>query len=86
MENETWKVQDLAGSQVESEDGRFIGVLQDVFGTGANDVFVVMNGDQEILVPALKSVVLKISLSEKKITVRLPNGLEELYAPKKAED
>ena len=37
---------------------------------------------EEVLVPALKSVVLEISLSEKKIRVRMPKGLLEIYAPK----
>ena len=86
MENATWKVAEIAGSRVETEEGVFVGVLKDVFGTGANDVFVVQNGEQEVLIPALKSVILKVSLSEKKITVRLPKGLEDIYAPKKAED
>ncbi len=82
MQNGTWKVSELAGSRVETEAGVFLGILKDVFGTGANDVFVVQNGSQEILVPALKTVVLEVSLSEKRIVVRLPKGLEEIYAPK----
>lgn len=86
MENATWKVADIAGSLVETEDGSFVGILKDVFGTGANDVFIVQKENQEILIPALKSVVLEVSLSEKKITVRLPKGLEEIYAPKKTQD
>ena len=56
----------------------------DVFGTKANDVFVVKNGEQEYLVPALKSVILDVLLSEKKITVRLPLGLKDIYEPPKA--
>ena len=84
MQDGTWKVAEIAGSRVETEDGVFVGILEDVFGTGANDVFVVQNGEQEVLVPALKTVVLSVSLSEKKITVRFPKGLDEIYAPKKA--
>ncbi len=58
-----------------------MGVLEDVFGTAANDVFVVKNGDREYLIPALKTVVLEVLLSEKKITVRLPKGLKDIYEP-----
>lgn len=61
-----------------------MGILKDVFGTGANDVFVVQNGDQEILIPALKTVVLEVLLSEKKIKVRMPKGLMEIYVPEKS--
>ena len=81
MSKEAWKVSEIAGFRVETEEGDFVGVLADVFGTKANDVFVVKNDVQETLVPALKSVVLKVSLSEKKITVRLPPGLREIYGP-----
>lgn len=62
-----------------TEEGEFLGVLKDVFGTQANDIFVVQNGEKEYLVPALKSVILEVLLSEKKITVRLPQGLRDVY-------
>ncbi|OGR82560.1 MAG: hypothetical protein A2901_05600 [Elusimicrobia bacterium RIFCSPLOWO2_01_FULL_54_10] len=68
---------------METEEGEYLGVLEDVFGTGANDVFVVRNGDREYLIPALKTVVLEVLLSEKKIMVRLPKGLKDIYEPPK---
>lgn len=78
-----WKVSELVGSEIETENGACLGVLKDVLPTGANDVFVVRKQERdmerEILIPALKSVVLHISLAEKKIIVRLPTGLEEIY-------
>ena len=82
MQDGTWKVSEIAGSQVITEEGVFLGILKDVFGTGANDVFVVQKDSSEILIPSLKSVILDVSLSEKKIVVRLPRGLEEIYASK----
>ena len=82
MQEGTWKVSQIAGFRVETEEGAFLGELKDVFGTGANDVFAVQRGAFEILIPALRSVVLDISLSEKKILVRLPKGLLEIYAAK----
>ncbi len=77
-----WRVSDLVGSEVLTEEGVVLGQLKDVLPTRANDVFVVVQGDQEILIPALKTVVMKVSPEEKRITVRLPKGLEEVYAPK----
>ena len=79
----TWKVSDIAGSRVETEAGELLGILKDVLGTGANDVFVVAGETDEILVPALKSVVLSVSAEAKKIVVRLPLGLKEIYETKK---
>ena len=78
----SWKVSELAGSQVVTETGIFIGQLSDVLPTGANDVFVVRKENDEILIPALKSVVLNVSVDEKRIVVKLPVGLEAIYAPK----
>ena len=66
-----------------TEEGDFLGLLKDVFGTSANDVFVVKNGEREYLIPALQSVILEVLLSEKKITVRLPQGLRDIYEPQK---
>lgn len=43
-----------------------IGVVTAVLKTGSNDVYQV-NGDEEILIPALKSVVKKIDVADKKI-------------------
>jgi 16S rRNA processing protein RimM len=71
-------VKDLAGCRVVTVTGEFLGLLRDVLPTGANDVFVVGEGSSEILIPALKSVVLKIDLSQKLIEVDLPEGLRGL--------
>lgn len=46
--------------------------------TGSNDVYVV-NGDKygEILIPALKNVVLNVDIENRRIQVELPEGLIE---------
>jgi len=74
----TYLVKDLDGCAVLTEQGENLGVLKDVFSTGANDVFVVRNGDKEILIPGLKTVILNIDINSKKILVRLPDGLKDL--------
>lgn len=74
-----YKTADLDGCQVVTETGELLGVLKDVYPTGANDVFVVRNETREYLIPALKAVVLDIDLAARKILVRLPKGLREIY-------
>ena len=78
----TWQVSDLVGCRVVTVDGREIGVFFGVIRTGSNDVFVVRRQEagveKEILVPALKTVVLNVSIEKKEITVTLPPGLEEI--------
>lgn len=75
-------VRDLDGCEVLTETGESLGLLKDVLPTGANDVFVVRKDEREYLVPALKDVVLKIDLESRRIVVRLPPGLREIYEGK----
>ena len=56
---------DIIGCEVFAGDKK-LGVVTEVLKTGSNDVFQVQ-GDKEILIPALKSVVQKIDISAKKI-------------------
>ena len=70
-----YQVRDLAGCRVVTTEGEDLGELFDVLPTGANDVFVVGRGTSEILIPALKTVVLRVDLENRVLTVRLPEGL-----------
>ena len=58
---------DIIGCEVFAS-GKKIGVVNEVLKTGSNDVFQV-KGDTEILIPALKSVVQKINIVDKKIFI-----------------
>ena len=58
---------DIIGCEV-FVDEKNIGVVTAVLKTGSNDVFQVQ-GDEEILIPALKSVVKKIDVANKLILV-----------------
>ncbi len=70
-------IEDIIGLQVEDIDsGEIYGKVTDVFTTGANDVFEV-TGDRVLLVPKIDSVVLEISLKEKRIQIRPLEGLFE---------
>lgn len=68
----------LSGMEVAEEDGTFLGVISDLIDSGANDVYRVdcANGDH-MLIPALKQVIKKVDVTEKKMTVRLLPGLKE---------
>ena len=74
-----YQVKDLAGCRVMTTSGECLGELVDVWPSGGNDIFVVQSGTRELLIPALKTVVHKIDLSEKLIEVTLPAGLREIY-------
>jgi 16S rRNA processing protein RimM len=71
----SYRVKDIVGFEVLTVQGEKLGALMDVLPTGSNDVFVVGEGKQEVLIPALKTVVQSIDLETKTITVDLPRGL-----------
>lgn len=66
----------LLGLRVCCEDGEVLGEIAEIVETGANDVFVVRNetGD-EVLLPAIKSVIREVNLERGKVIVHLLPGL-----------
>ena len=69
-------VQDLMGMKVVTIEGDRIGTLKDVLNTGANDVYVVKDSDdKEMLLPAIKSVIMNVDLIKKEMVVKLIPGL-----------
>ena len=70
---------DLIGLSVYTIDKQYIGKVDSIIPTGANDVYVVTNPDinkeNEILIPAVDTVVLDIDLKKKKMIINLPEGL-----------
>ena len=75
LSDDTYFVVDLIGLEV-FEDENFIGKLTEVITTGSNDVYVVSKeGDKDILIPALKEVVLDVNINEGFMKVKIPEGL-----------
>lgn len=68
-------IADIIGLHVFDTNGESLGLVSDVISTGSNDVYVVKSDDDEILIPALKSVVREINIQEGRMTVELPEGL-----------
>lgn len=67
----------ILGLSVITDQGEELGEITDIIPTGSNDVYVVNNDQQELLLPALKDVILAIDLSRQIMTVRIPEGLRE---------
>lgn len=68
----------VLGLKVIDESGTVLGVITEIIETGANDVYVVTNADpqaREILIPAIKQVLLDVDLDEKTMYVHLLPGL-----------
>ena len=71
-EKDTWYWQDLLGMDVFDHQKGFIGKIINIFPTGANDVLVVVDKDQETLVPMHKHFVESIDIEKKTIKTTLP--------------
>ena len=67
-ENEYF-VADLIGCEVVDTNGTGFGKVSDVIKTGSNDVYWV-KGKEELLVPALKDIVVSIDIENAKITIK----------------
>ncbi|NEZ46063.1 16S rRNA processing protein RimM [Clostridium niameyense] len=62
-------IADLVECTVVDEEGNTIGAMKDVMETGSNDVYVVQ-GEKEILIPAIKQIITNIDIENKIITIK----------------
>lgn len=74
LEEDEYLISDLIDLAVETEQGESLGRIQDVLSHSGNDVLVV-RGDDEILIPMVDQFVLQIDLAERRMVVRLIEGM-----------
>ena len=61
---------DLIGLKVENRQGLVLGEIKELMSTGANDVLVVQNGDNELLIPyVVDHYIVKVDLNQGKMIV-----------------
>ena len=65
----------ILGIRAYSRSDDYLGEITDILTTGSNDVYVVSGGPREILVPALKEVVIEVDTTSRRMIVDLPDGL-----------
>ncbi|HYA36548.1 MAG TPA: ribosome maturation factor RimM, partial [Candidatus Binataceae bacterium] len=65
----------VVGCSVVLGDGSPVGTIEEVFSTGANDVFVVRDGHREVLVPVIADVVKSIDVDARRVTIEAVPGL-----------
>ena len=68
---------DILGMKVETEEGKRIGKVKEIFTTGANDVYIVEGKRGEILLPAIEEVIQNIDLKRGVMKVVRMEGLWE---------
>lgn len=72
----TYFIADLIGLEVYTEEGNLLGKIDDIYNTGASDIYVIKDElGKQILLPAIKEVIKQVDLEEEKIIVHLLDGL-----------
>lgn len=72
----TYFIADLIGLEVYTEEGKLLGKVEDIYNTGASDIYVIKDElGKQILLPAIKDVIKQIDLEQEKIVVHLLDGL-----------
>lgn len=69
---------EIIGMPVYLDTGRRIGTIREIFPASGHDIYVVEEGDKEILVPAVHDVIKEVDLWNKKVVIKEMEGLIDL--------
>lgn len=76
LPKDTYFIADIIGSQVITDEGKLLGIVDDIYNTGSNDIYVVKDElGKQILLPNIKEVILDIDIEKQIVTVHLLEGL-----------
>ena len=76
LEEGQYFIVDLIGLDVYTDEGKLLGKVDDIYNTGANDIYVVKDElGKQILLPGIKDVIKEVDLDNEKIIVHLIPGL-----------
>ena len=77
LPKDTYFIADLIGLKVYTDEGILLGKVDDIYNSGANDIYVVKDEKgKQILLPAIKEVIKQVDLEQEKIIVHLLKGLQ----------
>jgi 16S rRNA processing protein RimM len=68
----------LEGCRVVTEEGTDVGTVSGIEPSPAHDLWVVRDGAREHLIPAVPAIVVEVSLADRRVVIRPPEGLLEL--------
>lgn len=75
LEEGQYFIVDLIGLEVYTDEGKLLGKVEDIYNTGANDIYVIKDElGKQILLPGIKEVIKEVKL-EDRIIVHLIPGL-----------
>lgn len=77
LEENEYYISDLYDMEVYTDEGEYLGIINDIIFTASNDVYEVKNNDTTILLPAIKQCILNVNIHERKMTVHMMEGLRD---------
>lgn len=76
LEKDEYYIADLYGIRVIDENDNPVGILKEVYETGANDVYIISRENMDdLLIPAIKQCILDVNVQENVMRVHLLEGL-----------
>ena len=76
LEEGRYYIVDMLGLEVYTDEQVLLGILDDIFNTGSNDIYVVKDKQgKQILLPAIQDVIKQIDMENRKMIVHLLPGL-----------
>ena len=79
LKKDEYFIADLIGMRAVTEEGEELGTIKDVLQTGANDVYIIKkDGEDELLVPAIKDCVKNVEIGGFVMTPQLLEGLRDI--------
>lgn len=79
LPKDSYYICDLIGLKVYTIEEEYLGEVVDVLQNGGNDLYIVEKDTKQIMIPAVKEFVKLIDIENKKMTVKLIEGLTELW-------
>jgi 16S rRNA processing protein RimM len=73
--NGSYYIHDIVGMEVSTDQGETLGRVRDVLQLPANDVWVVLCGKKEILIPATKEIIASVDAKKRAIVIHPIEGL-----------
>jgi len=80
-----WFICDLIGCAVYDQSFGCLGTVADIISSSAQDVCLVrLPGEADLLFPMQKKILVRVDIGERRLDVRLPDGLYEVYRERKS--
>ncbi len=73
---DNYYLDDLIGMTVVNDKGESLGQIAEIMENLANGVCVIRNGEKELLIPVLKSVIREVDLKGRRMVVDLPEEID----------